>query len=569
MADNPFSNPMSQPAGRFVGPRAEDDLTGLTPGSRSYVPPPVRTPSPEDDLTGLTPGSRGYVPTPKRPFGPPKPQTQMVQHMGPSPGEDYTGMTPGSLGYRPPKPFPSIAAPPPPKVYQGPAPVPQAGKSSSAQKVARMSTESEQRLLDTLEQVAALVNDGSAPNEAIAKSASALSVPAGHIHLLVEAYNTGRTTRQRKEGADVWEKAAAFPLADAPSVLALMYPDKTAEVDEISSDYAVSPAGVVDRLARAEKRAWARSEKLPPLPAVEQVPLPHDDLHEQWLIRQQRGAMESAEKCAQEARRRTRVAFDLSNQLAEDLAATLKSAEAPPYTQVRSNSLRLHGDQAAPLFDFIEETHPVIRQASVKQARAPMTAARGPAYDLVRHCLEARTAYEALRVDMEVKQAAAVQARIAYFASLGHKDPEPVVDQHPLLGTPRRPTKEAGLASGLATGLVGAGQSVLKSRLDGAPTLKKPGPDPNLDAEAQMLKQRSVIQSLLAENQGQDPHRIIDTYRGIADVAPVSASKPAVARDFVNRAMAGGSLSYFDLEALSRLEKNLTQIQNQRFSAEA
>jgi hypothetical protein len=61
-----------------------------------------------------------------------------------------------------------------------------------------LSKEAEHKLIAAIEKAAALVNAGEEPNSAIIKSASAANIPAGHINLMVHAYNTGRTNKQRE-----------------------------------------------------------------------------------------------------------------------------------------------------------------------------------------------------------------------------------------------------------------------------------------------------------------------------------------------------------------------------------
>ena len=87
-----------------------------------------------------------------------------------------------------------------------------------------LSKEAEQKLIAAIEKAAALVNEGLSPNDAIIKSAAAADIPAGHINLMVHAYNTGRTTKQREQGENTIEKSADFQLADAPTVLEALYP---------------------------------------------------------------------------------------------------------------------------------------------------------------------------------------------------------------------------------------------------------------------------------------------------------------------------------------------------------
>lgn len=132
-----------------------------------------------------------------------------------------------------------------------------------------LTKEAEQKLIRAIENAAALVNSGLAPNEAIIKSASEANIPAGHINLMVHAYNTGRTTKQRESGENVLEKAADFALADADTVLKALYPETvktSAEIkrqDVVSAEYALSPAGMLARRQSEMRKAAAAAVALP------------------------------------------------------------------------------------------------------------------------------------------------------------------------------------------------------------------------------------------------------------------------------------------------------------------
>ena len=74
----------------------------------------------------------------------------------------------------------------------------------------RLSKEAESQVLDALGSVADLVNELDEPNDAIIKAAKEFNIPAGHVNLMVTAYNTGRTNKQRMAADDPQEKAASF-----------------------------------------------------------------------------------------------------------------------------------------------------------------------------------------------------------------------------------------------------------------------------------------------------------------------------------------------------------------------
>lgn len=146
-----------------------------------------------------------------------------------------------------------------------------------------LSQAAEEKLLAAIEKAAAYVNDGMAPNAAIIKSASESNIPSGHINLMVHAYNTGRTTKQRESGENTLEKAADFALADADTVLDALFPKqvKTSQAIEreavVSTEYAVSPKGLLARRIDQQQKA-ASAQHI--WPASTYVRPPRDDKEE-------------------------------------------------------------------------------------------------------------------------------------------------------------------------------------------------------------------------------------------------------------------------------------------------
>lgn len=88
----------------------------------------------------------------------------------------------------------------------------------------KLSKEAESKILTALETVADQVNEGTEPTDAIVKAASDHDIPAGHIRLMVSAYNTGRTGKQRMASDNPFDKAANFALADHADVMSKLYP---------------------------------------------------------------------------------------------------------------------------------------------------------------------------------------------------------------------------------------------------------------------------------------------------------------------------------------------------------
>ena len=112
----------------------------------------------------------------------------------------------------------------------------------------KLSKDAERRILTALESVADSVNEGTSPNDAIVKAASAHDIPAGHINLMVSAYNTGRTGKQRMAAQDPFDKAATFELADHQDIMSRLYPTNVKSAAQtrnetiIDEEYSQAPA---------------------------------------------------------------------------------------------------------------------------------------------------------------------------------------------------------------------------------------------------------------------------------------------------------------------------------------
>lgn len=95
-------------------------------------------------------------------------------------------------------------------------------KKSSKEKLTK---ESEQKLLNALEEISDLMQEGMEPNDAISKIAAEHKIQPGHIKLMVYAVNTGNINTQRLNNQDIFEKAADLPVADETEILSRIYPE--------------------------------------------------------------------------------------------------------------------------------------------------------------------------------------------------------------------------------------------------------------------------------------------------------------------------------------------------------
>jgi len=273
-----------------------------------------------------------------------------------------------------------------------------------------LSKTAEQKLIGAIEQAATYVNDGMDPNEAIVKSARAADIPAGHINLMVHAYNTGRTNKQREQGENTYEKAADFRLASADVVLGQLYPENVKTSAEIareqvvSTEYAVSPTGfLARRRAEMEKAAAAQVA----LPEKTYVPTPRDTEGE---VRRAYSLKVAAQRQAEELRRQATAAYTKAAASMDELAQYFRTPGNMSFTDaVAQVGLRL-GQEGVSVLQKVAGVYPQFE----KQAATNLEHfGHNRVYDLVENVLNAVGEY----VDAE-KKVPAVKAA----ADIGKKE---------------------------------------------------------------------------------------------------------------------------------------------------
>jgi hypothetical protein len=92
------------------------------------------------------------------------------------------------------------------------------------------------------------------------------------------------------------------------------------------------------------------------------------------------------------------------------------------------------------------------------------------------------------------------------------------------------------------------------------------GPETKLPNEMDRLGDQEAINALLASPhlQTADPAVVVQHYRQLSGLAPTVMRNPAVAQDFVRRAVQTGPLSYLDLGHLAKIERDVAGTRHDR-----
>ena len=226
-----------------------------------------------------------------------------------------------------------------------------------------ISAQQEEKLLSVIEKTAELVNAGDSPNDAIIKAAQEAGLRPGDINLVVHAFNTGRTNKQRQSSDDLFSKVAEFELADASTILEKMYPGEVktaaakAEDGTVSVDYAINPRDMIRRKEASEQlqcevdwRKWANGEEI-----TAPEPYPSD------IKEQLKRASSEVDRClrdVEEARRVKAAAFDQLGQTFHDLTTYFRTNDAKPIPVVKEAVILLHGDDGERIMDELVKVTP-------------------------------------------------------------------------------------------------------------------------------------------------------------------------------------------------------------------
>ena len=436
-----------------------------------------------------------------------------------------------------------------------------------------LSKEAEQKLMGAIERAATLVNEGADPNSAIIKSASGASIPAGHINLMVHAYNTGRTNKQREHGNDTLEKAADFKLADAATVMAALYPAQvktSAEIVKnsiISTEYAVSPTGFIARHnSQLEKVAAARSV----LPEKTFVPAPRD---EHSAARRAYSQVQVEKHAADEIRRHATIAHAKAASQMEELCQYFRVPGNMAFEDaVREVGLRL-GDTGVSVLKKVAAVYPFVeKQAATKGDHFGNL----PVVTLVENVIKAVDLYNSAQSKFAAQNTAAAPVKTAppepFTGSILH-DPKTaplalkvaeVVKKKPNSAPPL--TSYSGTLGNI--GKIMSPNSLLSEH--GAQEDKSTDPasqkrkafmnmsDADHENKLQQIKSRGVLNDLILNDpviSGYDPHEVASAYNQLAEIAPNFTGSSAAMQAMLRKRLEAGQLADFDVKQLIEMEK--------------
>ncbi len=411
----------------------------------------------------------------------------------------------------------------------------------------------EAKLLQALEKTADLVNDGNGPNEAIAKAAQAHGVPPGHLGQMVVAYNIGRTNRQRTGGDSILEKTADFELADLGKIKELLYPAhvKTAaavaQEAALSTEYAVSPDGMLARRQQREKRAmgvdWRMVDKPPD-------PYPGDPVA---LMKKAHSQAQRQRKTLEEARRRAGAAFDKMGHTFIQLTDHFRSPSSLPIPTVREQVMLMHGGRGEQIMDQLMAVTPGLGKMSHhKQAVDRHMPADGVAYALVSQLLDEVDQYKTLNA--EFTKLAARTAKEAEVLLSPFACPTPSVLDDPGQKRAAAPFSLQSIMTGISDTIEPpAGGADSTKTLDALT-------DPHHEAQLRHIRAEATLHDLILNDpiiSSYDPHQTIHAYNSLVDASPRLADQRLMLQPLLRSHLQRGSLDPFEMDQLLGMENKM------------
>lgn len=429
------------------------------------------------------------------------------------------------------------------------------------------------QLLNGVEKLSALVEQGLEPTDALVKVARELRVPPNFVELMARAYNIGKQAEQRESSDNVLDKLATFTLADSQSALERLYPDEpvtTPQLDEktaVASCYSLppklpafhaEPPRVFEKIARAAAPEPLREEK-----SMHQVKAAE-------MYRLQREV---------EITRQDSVA--VRDQLMSKLAEIahyfkLSTDMRRPWPEVYKRAGLTFGQAGLNVMDCVAGEFPEGADRFKKEAAAPMP---GPmdrrwcpynwieqAIKLAEICVDKRLIY--------------VQTKEAYEAKRAEVVPP---SDAPPSQTTGQPAGVLGVISekqslGLfdyatVQGLRDVGKSIFSHTSAGKPTQELMEDqlgqldDPRHDAELRKIRTEAMLQDFLANDDiisGHDPDEVLQHFNDISQLSPRSANQPAVMRSLLRKRLSAGAHEPFEAAEIANIERTLAS--NQRSS---
>lgn len=428
----------------------------------------------------------------------------------------------------------------------------------------------EERLLDGISRVADGVGSGLSPNDAVIKVAKEDQLPAGHIRLIINAYNTGKTAKVRKSGRSPLEKAAEFLVADPEVVINEVFHKNVktaAELDResgVSEEYDYAPDWL-EKLAKVE-----------PLGELDyDEPIIGTPVNPDSFIRKVDGALSQLKKARDDKYQSLSEAFDKVAASYGSLVTYFRAYGSLPFEEVREHCEAAYGQPAEALFTKLAADcgqMPADKKKKPVVIRRPMKRSETP-YKEALACIETAAEHRVVFDDLAEFESKAAAAELELERALHGPDEPLSIDPDLSLIKRLSGQKRAnfGVPGAISTGLqfgVGtqAAESIMKKIMPKPDDKVKEEAfmdvtDPSHEAKLRGIRAQASLHSILNSPyfEGENPHHVTDLFNRLTKAYPRLASEPLLLETAMKRLAAQGSADAHELDQLMGLETKIKQ----------
>lgn len=473
----------------------------------------------------------------------------------------------------------------------------------------RIDKKTEETLVEALEKVCQLASTPDVdPNEAMATVVREYKIRPGHIQLMVQAYNNGRTNSHLKSAEDIDDRASSFPLANVQAVIELVYPNQVVKKadqfrqEAFSSDYLRPPDPWAEDLVRRERiKRCLRPIVVKSASAPTSNPLKKDRLVVEALSEMRRAETEGESKRLSVFAAREKLAQSL-----RDLDNYFRRVDALPISVVMAQVRAYCGRDGERILQKVAQALPK-RQEKAATSTPPVNWSREP-YSTVLQCVRHLHDYVDASEDYETfcrrvfPKVAELHSNLTGMTVSGNGSvldgivswrekiscaPPTVPSTREILrwrysiSSPPEPktAAEKKKAAEKKTAVDNEADSdpndefslkkLLKSTTAIPPqyaavsSLNKKLDDPKYFSESSEAWIRFLLYDMLATDpvlSGFSPDELTAAYNEIALLAPRAVNQPALLRQLLRRYLSQGALDVHDLNQLVQIERKLQQI---------
>lgn len=433
-------------------------------------------------------------------------------------------------------------------------------------KIPRLTKESEERISSALSKVATLTNDGESPNDAIVKVATERKIPAGHVRLMVRAFNNGRSLGHIRNHDELTEKAASFTLADAGEVLERMFPSEVktpaekAAAAAIAQDYNLSPAGWLRRRARAEQRATltkaaadrgSEESRAPPYPVLPE--------------RTGKKALSQLADLRREHQMVKDAAIAACYAVADTVNAVGEYFRRPtrrPVAEVMANAATAWGSPGAKI---VKHAAGMVKAAAICDTSGLTHAFswNDEPYSLIKAALDAMVDFNDKRSALDTLEAELPEKRAETLRPFG-LSPETDVIVGSVWDNQSQTKEAAGLLGlGLAGFMGGSARGMAakiapKSKEDLVQDKLQELASPEHEDKLREIRVRTLINEMMAGDpviSGYDPAAVMEAYNHLSEVAPRAMQQRVMAQALIRKYLEQASaIDPFDVDQLLDVE---------------